>query len=257
VFRPGHGACYECSFTEADYQQIALPCARVASRYESEGKVPTMPTVASIVAGVQVQEALKLLDVSRWEARTLISRAFYFNGTQANAEVLSVPRRQSCMAHSTIPGELIEELPEATAAGMTAAQLLQIAREFLGPTADIKLNFDLVVEMRCRECNALTSVLKPLYKLHREELKCLGCGHPSDGFVSDLVTTSYLGAVRPKYREDFLNRPLADLGVPQLDILLGRGPGMKGRYFELTGDAADVLRFQRILSTPNGAEENN
>ena len=71
VFRPGHGACYECSFSEAEYQQIRVPCNLLASKYESEGRIPTTPTIASIMGAVQVQEALKLLDAERWNGRTL------------------------------------------------------------------------------------------------------------------------------------------------------------------------------------------
>jgi adenylyltransferase/sulfurtransferase len=245
VFRPGYGACYECSFNESDYEQAALPCARVASLYEREGKIPTTPTIASIVAGVQVQEALKLLAISQWDERTLVSRVFYFNGTKAEAEVLNLTRRADCPCHSPLNPDLIVELPWASAGGTTAAQLLRHAREKLGPMADIKLNFDLVVDMRCRECGALTRVLKPLFKLYRELLKCDKCGQPSDGLISDLVTTNYLGAIAPNYEENFLDCTLSDLGVPPLDILLGRGPYMKGCYFELTGDTLNALRFQK------------
>ena len=245
VFRPGHGACYECPFTQADYDQVAESCAQVASEFESEGGVPTMPTIASIVAGVQVQEALKLLDVNRWEGRTLASRVFYFDGRGVEADVLRLPRRADCLGHTTINPELIVELPEATVATTTAAELLSIVRERLGPTADLKLNFDLVVEMLCEGCGARTPVRKPLFKIYRERLICEACGLQSAGYVSELVTTNLLGSARRRYEEDFLDLPLAELGVPPLDILLGRGPHMKGLYFELTGDGPDVMRFQK------------
>lgn len=247
VFLPGDGACYECSFTESDYEQAALSCARVASVYEREGKTPTTPTIASIVAGVQVQEALKLLDRARWGERTLAGRVFYFNGTKAEAEVLDLTRRADCPCHSPIDPKLLIELPGASASSTTAAQLLHIAREKLGPTADIKLNFDLVIAMRCRACGVLTPREKPqpLLKLYREMLKCGKCGQQSDGLISDLVTTNYLGAVAPKYEEDFLHLTLSELGVPPLDILLARGPHMRGYYFELTGDAPNAPHLQK------------
>ncbi|MBK6425927.1 MAG: ThiF family adenylyltransferase [Blastocatellia bacterium] len=40
AYRPGHGACYECSMTENDYRRISVPCGAIASRYASEGKGP-------------------------------------------------------------------------------------------------------------------------------------------------------------------------------------------------------------------------
>lgn len=243
VFRPGSGACYECAFTAADYEQATAPCPRVASLYEEAHKIPTTPTIASIVAGVQVQEALKLLEFARWGERSLVSRVFYFNGTKGDAEVMGLKRRDDCTAHATIKPDLIIELPGATAANTTAAELLRVARERLGPTADIKLNFELAVEMSCRECGSLTRLLKPLLKLYRECLKCKACGRQSEGYVSDIITTNYLGAAVRGYEEDFLGLPLEELGVPPLDILLARGPHMRGCYFELTGDAQHSLHI--------------
>jgi len=63
VFWPGQGACYECTLTDLDYQIINLrySCPLLARQNILQGKVPTTPTSASIVAAFQTQEALKLL----------------------------------------------------------------------------------------------------------------------------------------------------------------------------------------------------
>ncbi|MCA9991660.1 MAG: ThiF family adenylyltransferase, partial [Anaerolineales bacterium] len=63
VFWPGRGACYECTLTDLDYQLINLrySCPLLARQNLLQGKVPTTPTSASIVAAFQTQEALKLI----------------------------------------------------------------------------------------------------------------------------------------------------------------------------------------------------
>ncbi len=63
VFWPGQGACYECTLTDLDYQIINLrySCPLLARENILQGKVPTTPTSASIVAAFQTQEALKLI----------------------------------------------------------------------------------------------------------------------------------------------------------------------------------------------------
>ena len=63
VFVPPHGSCYECAMTENDYRLIQLrySCPLLRREDLQQGKVPTAPTIASIVGGLQVQEALKLL----------------------------------------------------------------------------------------------------------------------------------------------------------------------------------------------------
>lgn len=244
VFRPGHGACYECSFSDADYQQISIPCHALASKYTSEGKIPTTPTIASIVAAVQVQEALKLLNLEHWEGRTLAGKEFIFNGTVGQSSVVGLKERAGCFAHTTIEPSRLVELPEASARRTTGAELLAMAREALGPTAVVDLNFELAVELRCAACRDATRVLRPARRLFREDLECGKCGQ-----ARYLVTTHTLGAGAADYAEDFLDLPLAELGVPPLDILEARGPYGEVRYLELAGDEAEVLSFGADLLT--------
>ncbi|HEU4713679.1 MAG TPA: ThiF family adenylyltransferase [Pyrinomonadaceae bacterium] len=236
VFMPGHGACYECSFSEAQYDEIRLPCNLLASKYESEGKIPTTPTIASIMGAVQVQEALKLLDASHWEGRTLSGREFLFNGTVGEASVVSLPEKETCFAHSSLDLTKLVELENASAKGTTAAELLAMARQHLNADAVIVLNFELCVEMRCPNCQQSTRMLRPERKIFREELVCAACGN--DRY---LVTTHTLGGSPTDYQEDFLDAKLADLGVPSLEILEARGQNGVSVYLELTGDVASAL----------------
>ena len=63
VFIPPDGACYECGMTENDYRLINLrySCPLLKREELQAGKVPTAPTIASMIGGLQVQETLKLL----------------------------------------------------------------------------------------------------------------------------------------------------------------------------------------------------
>ena len=236
VFRPGHGACYECSFSEAEYQQIRVPCNLLASKYESEGRIPTTPTIASIMGAVQVQEALKLLDADRWNGRTLSGREFLFNGTVGEASVVNLPVREDCFAHSPIDLNQLIELPEAKVSTMTASQLLATARERLGPGAVIALNFELCVEMRCPNCRSSHRVLCPERELFREQLRCDRCER--DRY---LITTHTLGGPSGDYEEDFLDATLAELGVPPLEIFEARGQDGASCFLEITGDLAAAI----------------
>jgi adenylyltransferase/sulfurtransferase len=233
VFRPGHGACYECGISENDYRQIATPCNALASRYAAEGRVPTTPTIASIVAGVQVQETLKLLAPEQWEGRSMAGREFIFNGTVGAASFVELPVRDDCLAHYRIDAEDIVECPRLSAAGTTAAELLSEVRGRLGPSAVVRLNFEMAVEWRCPACGARHPVLQPVRALFREDVHCAGCDRP--GY---LVTTHTIGGAPDEYNEFFLDRPLAELGVPPLEMLEARGAGQRSLWFELTGDAS-------------------
>src|SRR5690349_24545287 len=56
VFLPGHPPCYECTLGEVDWQilQHRLACNLLTRAEMESGKVPTTPTIASIIGGIQV-----------------------------------------------------------------------------------------------------------------------------------------------------------------------------------------------------------
>ena len=185
-----------------------------------------------------MQETLKLLDTERWEGRLLAGREFVFNGTICAATVVEMPVRPDCPAHDTLDPELVIPLVGASAVRTTAAELLAQARALLGPTAVLELNFELAIDARCPACRDSKRLLRPVRKVFLEDIACERCGR--EGY---LVTTHVLGTGGEDYTEDFLDLPLAALGVPALDILEVRGPNGASRYFELAGDAAEALSF--------------
>ena len=55
VFTPPHGACYECAMTENDYRLINIrySCPLLRQEDLQAGKVPTAPTISSMIGGLQ------------------------------------------------------------------------------------------------------------------------------------------------------------------------------------------------------------
>jgi len=244
VFHPSRGACYECALSGDDYAQILAPCGRLASRYAEAAKVATTPAIASIVAGVQAQEALKLLEPGAWEGRSLEGREFVYNGAAAAAAVVALPVRPGCPAHAPPDASKLVELPEARAGSTTAGGLLAMAGGRLAPGggAELVLNFELAVLATCRGCRRERAVRRPVRALFAEDLQCDACGGEEY-----LETTHALGGrpsdLAPGVMDDLLATPLADLGVPPLDVLEARAPGGASVFLELTGDADARLGF--------------
>ena len=255
VFSTETGACYECSFTEDDYEQVGMPCNRLASIYAAEGKIPTTPTIASIVAGVQVQETLKLLDYKNWEGRTLVSHELIFNGTVGDCMRVELMRRDTCDKHETIEPHEIIELVEATAKNTTFGELLEIIEKYLGGGATLKLNFDVAFSADCVKCNKSTIILKPVGLYFQEHLKCEKCGNERNLKKFNYITkqkmkvreqTKNLSLPDNMAKDDFIapekvfaqieKLKLADLNIPPLQILVGWSKTGDGMAFELTGD---------------------
>jgi len=228
VFRPGEGACYECTLTDMDYQIINLrySCPLLARQDILMGKVPTTPTSASIVAAFETQEALKLIH----DMEVQPGKALMINGLTNDIYMTEYPVKEYCMSHSRL--EPIEELPEATAAGTTVAEILAIARERLGDAAVLEFDSELVVSMTCGACGNVEPIFKRMARLYEDEAICPNCGAKREMNMTHRITGD----------EDFLERTFAEMDVPPLGIIRARN-GSERVYFELTGDKETFLQF--------------
>lgn len=227
VFWPGQGACYECTLTPADWQAINLrySCTLLNRERILEGKVPTTPTIASIIGAFQAQEALKILhDMEVQPGRGLI-----VNGLTNQTYTIRYPERADCLSHDSAY-EPIEELPQASAASTTIRQILTIAQQRLGPTAQLELDYELVTEFRCSFCNHHEAILRPLRHLSSQHARCPDCGKQRHANITHTI----MG------HEEYLHHTLAEIGIPPLHIISARN-GEQYAHFELTGDATSYF----------------
>ncbi len=236
VFLPGEHACYECQFSDSAYEEIRISCGIRDRQMESERRVPTTPTIASLVAAIQVQETLKLLDVESWADRTLAGREFKFHGSIGEAESIKLPHRDDCPAHDVIQPEEIIERPDCRVERTSAAEILNLGVEALGRGAFIQLGFELAVERACPNCQSRTRLLKPRLGLRVDDLLCPECGR-----LTQIVTTHHLGRPTSDYIEDFLELPLASIGIAPLEMIQILGPAGEQTWIELTGDLETIL----------------
>ena len=229
VFRPGEGACYECTLTDLDYQIINLrySCPLLARQDILMGKVPTTPTSASIVAAFQTQEALKLLH----DMEVQPGKALMINGLTNDIYLTEYPVKEFCMSHSRL--EPIVELPDTTAAGTTLAGLLGVARERLGPETVLEFDSELVISMECGSCGNVEPIFKRMARLYEDAAVCPSCGAKREMRLTHRITGE----------EDFLERALVEVDVPPLGIIRARN-GSERVYYELTGDKAAFLQFE-------------
>ncbi len=227
VFVPGQGACYECTLTEQALRDLSArySCPLLARQNILLGKVPTTPTIASIIGGMQAQEALKLINGMPVEA----GKVTHFNGMVNEMHTTAYSPRDDCESHWTY-GE-ITELP-ARAERTTLADLLRIARADLGPDAMIELDQELITQLECPNDHTVEQVLRPLSEVTFEAGHCPTCGVLRESTLTHIISGE----------EDFLHRTLASVGVPPLHIVKAHN-GVQYRFYELTGDLPDTLHF--------------
>jgi adenylyltransferase/sulfurtransferase len=233
VFKPGDGACYECTLTEQAIRDLSMrySCPLLARQNILLGKVPTTPTIASIIGAMQSQEALKVIN----DMPIQPGKVTHFNGMVNDMHTTAYVPRDDCQSHWTY-GE-ITELP-ARAEHTTLADLLRIARADLGPDAMIELDQELITALECPNCNTTEQILRPLSDVTFEAGHCPTCGILRETTLTHIITGE----------ENFLHRTLASVGIPPLHVLRAQN-GSEYRFYELTGDLPDALHFRHFEKT--------
>ncbi len=225
VFVPD-GPCYECTMSQTDWRLLQLRrSCNLLSRSEMEtGKTPTTPTISGIVAGVQCQEAVKILH----GLPPIAGQGWHFSGLSADSYTSQYQRKADCYSHD--PLERVVPLPWSIHT-TTLAEALAEARRQLGPAAELEFARDVLHKMVCPNCGAEEELFVSLGKVSADRATC-----PSCRAARREVVTFY----KVRGGEPFLHRTLAEVGMPAFDILVARTPD-RAVGLELSADAAAVL----------------
>jgi adenylyltransferase/sulfurtransferase len=224
AFVPPDSACYECTLSEKDYQLLSArkACSLLERDDMIAGKVPTTATSASIVAGVQAQEAVKLLHRDRLDYG-FAGRGFVFNGLTHDSYLVTYTRKEDCMSHDTYVLD-----PELTrSVDIPFRELLADAEERLGDTALLEFEYDVVFEMSCSACDETERVLRVAPALSASDALCPRCGAERA-----LNARHAIGAGD----DEFLDLTPREVALPSLDVI-GARSGLERIHFSLSGDA--------------------
>ena len=230
VFIPGQGACFECSLTEQARRDLSLrySCPLLARENVMLGKVPTTPTIASIIGAMQSQDALKIIHEIPVDAGKVV----HFNGMTNQAHTTAYKPREDCESH-WIYGD-INELP-FRASSTTIEDLLRVVKTDLGHDAIIELDQELILSLSCPVCATTDQIIRPLSAVGFKEAHCPVCGT-----LRELDMTHTISG-----EETFLKYTLSDIGIPKLHILRAYN-SQEYRFYELTGDIEEALHFKHF-----------
>jgi molybdopterin/thiamine biosynthesis adenylyltransferase len=226
VFVPGAPPCYECTLGEVDWALLdkRMSCNLLALEQNDEGKTPTTPTISSVIAGIQVQEAVKMIH----GLPTLAGRGYVFEGLNHSSYTVEYTENPDCMSHYTV--REIVHMSESSR-GLTLVQLLQRARVDAG-SDDVVIEFsrDVIHKLVCPSCDGEEEMYAPAGKVRLQEATC-----PKDGHLRTVVSVHGFSG-----NEDFGYRRLDQLGLPLLDLFVARSSQREIGYIPY-GDASQVL----------------
>jgi adenylyltransferase/sulfurtransferase len=226
VFAPPDGACYECTFTEQDYQLMQTRYSCAPGFTVVAGRQPTMPTTASIIAAMQVQEAMKLLHGQETQS----GRAVYYSWQALRLSSMAYALRHDCPAH------LLYDPIISLSSGsnhLTLAQFAEHIRHYMQEDGVLFLPQEVATWLYCAICEQKEIVYRPQLDVIPDSLPCPVCGNSRAFDITGTLATAHM-------KEDI---SLEQLGIPPLHILPVR-TRIGWQYFELSADEQRLLHFR-------------
>ena len=126
--------CFECALTkeEEGELQVRMSCAGITRDNERFGRIATTPVIASLIAAIQVQEAMKIIHeqtLEKGEFTSLIGKMFHYDGMHPAVEIYDASiYKEDCLSHEQWHD--IVEIPNLSADN-TVAQALRIIKKAL------------------------------------------------------------------------------------------------------------------------------
>lgn len=224
VFSPG-GPCYECTMSVVDWKILnsRKSCTLLTRDEMMSGKTPTTPTMASIIAAVQCQEALKYLH----GLDTIAGKGYIFEGLNFYQDLVTYKQKSDCFSHESFM-PLIKL--DASASTLTLAEALNIVRKDMGESAIIELRQEVLTKFSCSQCGIDSEYHASLGCVHESDAVCPECGQQRFPVLSHQFDGS----------ESWQALSLAEIGVPLFDVFTGSN-GEKQNHYLLDGDREAVL----------------
>jgi adenylyltransferase/sulfurtransferase len=206
------GPCYACTLSESDYKQMShrKSCALLAPEDILEGKTPTNASTASVIAAIQVQEAIKYL-VGRPESLSLLGKAWMFTGDYMDAFISKYQEDEYCLAH-----DVYEHLRESK-----AESPLELVVESGLSGDDIVIDFEdeLVSLLPCSKCGNGLEMLSMRSSLPPGRGRC-SCGSDFPGSFSTSLSMD-----SPHLKKTFI-----ELGLANKDVVTVRTNSDRKHY---------------------------
>ncbi len=245
VFASPFEVCLDCTLTEQLREEAwrRFSCLKLRQRNEDgRATIPTSPTISSIMAGLQVQLAIKYLHGGKIPVNYRMSVYGFID--ELNVSKMSF--NPSCPTHN-----LYDPLTEADITQLpyrsdelTVRKLLQLIKDDLGETATVSLDYDLINTLVCNTHQTRQDILRKRGNMYVDEVECPDC--IADGLTSvhSLRSEYFVNQLDGQESKHILNSTLQEIGTPLYQIFKVKAV-LDGeliyRYYEISGDKARVF----------------
>jgi len=210
MFIPPATACYECTLNELDYKLLnkRKSCMLLGIEEIASGKIPTTPTISSIIAGVQVQEAVKYLH-NREDLLILNGKGFIFNGNTNDSYTVEYQVNENCLSHITFSDFIPVSVEFKNATFEDLINLSEI--NFRGRKFSIQFNNEIVYDLKKGTGRKGLTEFINMNLLSQNDIK------EGDEILEPLILNNI--SSNSEIAEKFSKRKLYKSGIPLNDII--------------------------------------
>jgi molybdopterin-synthase adenylyltransferase len=241
--------CWECSVHPSMLQygnERYDSCWNVMNQDFKAGVIPTVQVAASIVAGFQTQEAVKVVQDLPWAAGT--KTTYSAIGARPQLDNVILTKREECWCN------LITAYPQPLELSLSAykntlGDLHLELRKTGAKNLIVQFPDKFVIECQCHACGQRRSILQPAFTLSTADVVCFSCGAMGDSVELHSVTDD-----RPEGISDIwpiiTGMSLYDLGFAPLGWV-EYFPDTNSNlpfYAELSADAIAVMGSEAFIS---------
>ncbi|MBN1633065.1 MAG: ThiF family adenylyltransferase [Ignavibacteria bacterium] len=216
MFIPPETACYECTMNELDYKLLnkRKSCLLLGIEEIASGKIPTTPTISSIIAGIQVQEAVKYLH-KRDDLLLLKGKGFVFNGNTNDSYIIEYQRKENCLSHQTLDNFISVNIEFEN---IHFKEIIEFAEKiFENKKYTIQFNNEIVYDLEGRKTNKKLSVFINMNLLNRNDIK------RGNEILKPLILNNIESG--SEVLNKFINKKLSKSGIPFNDIITIKSGG--------------------------------
>ena len=229
-------SCYECALTSVDWENIRfkMGCADIAQRNSTQGRVPTTPISSSIIAAMQVQEAIKVIHGN--EKQSMAGEQFKYDGMNNwIIQFKTDPVREECDSHYAISDEELVQSKELSNEMTIGDCLTWLEKHYDDKEISIRLNYKIILEITSMKSEISHDIVipEPHFSEQMQVPYQVEPGEP-------IGITKYADLINREFPKQDLK--LKDVGVPPLHILTVE-TSLDTFFVELTGDES-YLNFK-------------
>lgn len=225
MFIPPNGVDYESTMTETDYKLLnhRKSCMLLGVEDIEQGKIPTTPTIASVIAGIEVQEAIKYLHKKN-DMLLLDGKGFVFNGMSNDSYIIEYQVKEDCNSRYTF-----DEIKNYSKNfnGVTLSDVREFGINEFGEDFTIDFNNEVVYGLYDEDSKSSKELFANFNLLKPSDVK--------DGERLMKVNTFHSLSTDSDFFNKLADKKLSELGIPANDILVLR-KGNREMYLEFDYD---------------------